>query len=211
MTISKDKVFLYLGINDQGKVNSEMLEQIQQVIQAGRVLLSPTGILNQVPLRFHEKSIFISHDIKLRMKNSFLKNCTTASVVAVTVGETIDKEVAKLFEKGEATSGIILDAVGTVAVEEAADQVVRMLSQQMRLKGLFATPRLGPGYQGMPIECLPEVLYLAGGGKIKITTNEYYQMIPAKSLCFILGWSSQPSKYHKKCDFCHKTDCQYRS
>lgn len=210
LNIPLAKVLHYLGCKKTIDLGPDLLRQIEEVIQAGKVLAVPTAVSKQVSFGQEQQGVTLGHKHDLVIRDAFLRKINALSVVAVTVGEAIEQEVTKLFNDGETTKGVMLDAVGTVAVEEVAKQVIGLVASQMRLKGLFATARLGPGYQSMPLEYLPTVLQLAEASQINIACNEFYQMKPAKSLCFFIGWVPEHPKIHNKCDLCQKANCLYR-
>lgn len=210
LNIPPAKVLRYLGLKNSANLSPDLLRQIADVIHAGKVLAAPTAVINQVPFGQEQQWVTLGHKRNLVIRDAALRKINAMSVVAVTVGEAIEQEVTRLFKHGETTKGVILDAVGTVAVEELSEQVIGLAASQMRLKGLFATAKLGPGYQGIPLEYLPTMLQLADAWQINIACNEFYQMKPAKSLCFVIGWTPEPPKIHKKCDLCQKANCLYR-
>ncbi|MEG6523551.1 Vitamin B12 dependent methionine synthase activation subunit [Desulfotomaculum sp. 1211_IL3151] len=210
LKIPPAKVLRYLGIKNSTDHWPELLRQIEAVIQAGKVLATPTAAITQVPFCLEQQGVVIGSMPDLVLGDAALRKISAVSVVAVTVGEAIEQEVTRLFNKGETTKGVIMDAVGTVAVEELSEQVIGLAARQMGVRGLYATAKLGPGYQDMPLEYLPAVLQLAEAWQINITCNEFCQMKPSKSLCFFIGWVPEPPKIREKCDLCQKADCLYR-
>ncbi|GAB6180443.1 hypothetical protein JCM14036_17620 [Desulfotomaculum defluvii] len=209
LNIPPNKVLQYLGIKNVSNQTPQLLRQINDIIQEAKIFITPTAVINQIPFCFDKGKITLGDSLEIR--DPVLKKVSAVSVVAVTVGEAIEQEATLLFRRGETTRGVIMDAVGTVAVEAVAEQVIGLAASQMRLKGLYPTPKLGPGYRGVPMEYLPDMLELADALQIKITCNDFYQMNPSKSLCFVVGWGSKPFKINSKCDLCQKTNCLYRS
>lgn len=198
LTIEYKQVLRYLSILDNAKVDERLLKNIQQCITRSRLVLKPTAVFSHVSVE------------EIPVPDDLLKNCLSTSVVAVTVGENMEREISRLLQQGETTKGFIMDAVATVAVEEAANRVLAILSSQQRIQGLFPTPMLAPGNQNLAIEFLPILLRLAGGEQIGIVINDYLQMTPVKSLCFFVGWTSSSCKPQNKCNLCNKGNCQFR-
>lgn len=198
VTVKYEQVLRYLGRINQ-PISGELSQIIRKMIINGTALLHPTAVVTEITP--NEQS----------WPAKLLKCCTEASVIAVTVGETIDQEISRLSQAGETTAAVILDAVATTAVEEGADWVVRVLTEQHRGHGLLPTPRFGPGYGVMPMECLPGLYQRVGAAKIGITYSECWQMTPIKSLLFIVGWGTHKYDLQQKCRWCSKKDCQFRS
>lgn len=210
--ISYRQVLRSLGTTEKQRVHPDLQDQINQMILLGKSLCHPAATLAQVPVVLEGERLSLGGvAFDLPELNKTLKGCTAVSVAAVTVGETIDREVEQLFQTGQATRAVILDAVATVAAEEAANQVIKLLSGQQKVKGLYPTPRLGPGYRGVKMDCLPLFLRLADSEQISVTCNEYFQMNPVKSLCFAVGWSPVQQKDTEKCNFCQQGNCPYRA
>lgn len=210
VTIDYAQVLRYLGTRGNQPVDHEITKLIKDSVLIGKSLLSPAAVIEHFPSQPAGEHLLLGDSFYLPMVDPSLNYCNYCSVVAVTVGETIDQRIEKLFAKGEATQSVILDAVGTVAVEEAANRIVSFLSHQQRVKGLYPSVRLAPGYRGFPLHYLPKLLSIAGGKETNISCNEHYQMKPVKSLCFIIGWGNQPCDNHAKCSLCDKIYCQFR-
>lgn len=198
LTIEYMQVLRYLGVLEKAKVDERLSKIIQQCITQGKLLVKPAAVFSRVSVK------------ELPVPENLLKNCLFTSVVAVTVGENIERETSRLFQQGETTQGVIMDAVATVAVEEVASRVLTILSSQQRIEGLFPTPMFAPGNENLAIDYLPVLLRLAGGKQIGIGLNDYLQMTPVKSLCFLVGWTSTSCKPQNKCNLCNKKNCQFR-
>ncbi|WP_003543378.1 Vitamin B12 dependent methionine synthase activation region [Desulfotomaculum nigrificans] len=198
VSLKYEQVLRYLGHGNQS-FSGKPDRFITETITRGRALLHPAAVV--ADMYPHEQEVW---------PQRLLKCCLKASVVAVTVGETIEQETNRLFQIGETAAAVILDAVATAGVEAAADWVVHILAQQNRGRGLFATPRYGPGYGGLAMEYLPTLYELAGAQQIGITFNQFYQMTPVKTLLFVVGWSINKYDHRSNCDWCSKKDCQFR-
>ncbi|GAB6157816.1 hypothetical protein JCM39194_10160 [Desulfotomaculum varum] len=211
LDLQLQQVAASLGVGSKQSIEQRWLTRLQEMINLGKCLLQPAAVAAQVQLSpdgatlYHREGLFY-----LPCLAPYLAECSTASVVTVTVGETIAREVTNLFSQGLAANAVLLDAVGTAAVEEAARRAVRLLAGRQRSKGLFPAPRLGPGYRGLPMDCLPLFLQMSGAEQIAVACNEYYQMQPAKSLCFMVGWRPRPTQEQIKCQSCQMINCRMR-
>ncbi|CCO06945.1 Vitamin B12 dependent methionine synthase,activation region [Desulforamulus hydrothermalis] len=211
LDLQPQQVAACLGVGNKQPVEPRWLARVQEMINLGKCLMQPAAVAAHMQLAPDGATLYRREaSFNLPWPGSYLENCSTASVVTVTVGETIEKEVTGLFSQGLAADAVLLDAVGTAAVEEAARRVVRLLAGRQRSKGLFPAPRLGPGYRGLPMDCLPLFLQMSGAEQIAVACNEYYQMQPAKSLCFMVGWCPRPTQKQVKCQSCQMTNCRMR-
>ncbi|SHK12915.1 hypothetical protein [Desulforamulus aeronauticus] len=201
IAIDPQQVLRYMG-QPVNKQSQELQQQIGRMVQGAKHLVYPRAVCNDctIPPQF-----FLSPAI-----SSTLHCCKTASVIAVTVGKAIEDEVNRLFKVKEPTAGLATDALGTVAVEEAAQWVLAGKARQQRLRGLYATAKIGPGYPGVDLLQTSRFLTWAGAEQIGLTSDEYGQMHPKKSLVFLVGWSHQPTLDGHKCKQCHNHSCYFR-
>ncbi|MBC8016189.1 MAG: methionine synthase, partial [Sporomusaceae bacterium] len=65
----------------------------------------------------------------------YLSQALKVAVMALTIGPKLEKKVSDYFSDGEYTSGLLLDAAGTAAVEVAADQVCEFIKKQAAQQG----------------------------------------------------------------------------
>ncbi len=201
VAIDPQQVLRYMG-QPVNKQSQELLQHIENMVHETKHLLYPRAVCRDYVIT---PQLFLTPSI-----NSLLHCCKTASVIAVTVGKAIEDEVDRLFQVKELTAGLATDALGTVAVEEAAQWVVAGKTRQQRLRGLYATAKIGPGYPGVELLQTSRFLTWAGAEQIGLTCDEYGQMHPKKSLVFLVGWSHQPTVDGHKCNHCHHHSCYFR-
>lgn len=208
VSISVGQVLRSLGKRDESlDMHGSLDETFKQTLSMGRLLLCPSAtwgnFSNSTEGHFNSESRTVA---RLSQFTGF----DNISVIAVTVGDNITKKVEQLFDLGKPTEAVILDAVGTVAVEEAAGWITNMLGTMQRKKGLFPKTYV-PGCSDLKISILPELIPLVNGEKIKISCDQYYQLNPVKSKVFILGWVTEKELcYLNKCKGCQKADCLHR-
>lgn len=211
--ISTSKVLRLLGQKDKSLPLPEHINSIvDEVVSGGKVLLHPTAswtCLAFSPEGFLKKAS--GEKFILPGFNNLTTPIHSASVIAVSVGETIDIEINDLFKQGNYLAATTLDALGTVAVEETANRVIKLLSAQKKSSGLFPTPRYIPGCREGELHCLPDLLEVAGANKVNIRCNTYFQLEPVKSLVFWVGWGPFGYSVNDKCLNCNKTNCKYRT
>ncbi|HMM22593.1 MAG TPA: methionine synthase [Selenomonadales bacterium] len=116
-----------------------------------------------------------------------LQAAVEVAVLAVTIGPQLEKEVTRRFAAGDYTAGLLLDAAGTTAVEQTADEACKYLAGEAARAGLGCTSRYSPGYGDWAVEEQPSVLTLADGAAIGITINESCILSPRKSITAVIG------------------------
>lgn len=116
-----------------------------------------------------------------------LTGCCKVIVMAATVGEAIENQVTKSFEKGKYSFSVLLDAAATAAVEQIADAMEKTIQNEVKRLGLAMKWRFSPGYGDWPIQQQTEILQLAGGNHIGISLTESLMLMPRKSITAVIG------------------------
>ncbi len=106
-----------------------------------------------------------------------LAGCSTAFIVAVTLGHGVDRLLRQASVKS-ATDLFFCDAVASALVEALCDTVQALLPYSTKA-------RFSPGYGNLPLSLQRQILeFLNADG---ITLTEADLMIPTKSVTFIAG------------------------
>ena len=129
-----------------------------------------------------------------------------------TVGEPIERCVRELFDAREFPLAIMLDSVGSAAVESLAEYVNDALCQAALPRGLRVTNRISPGYAGWDTAEQSALFRLCPGEPIGVALNSACFMAPIKSITFLVGIGPEArvDHYFTQCRRCWMRDCAYR-
>ena len=144
-----------------------------------------------------------------------LLNCNKIICMAITVGENIEREVTRKFQKGEYTSSILLDAAATAAVEQAADAMEKTIEENPLIRGYSMRWRFSPGYGDWPLTQQADILRLSNAESIGIRLSSSMMMTPRKSITAVIGLINRKAKeikYNSKnrCENCNNLNCSNR-
>lgn len=117
-----------------------------------------------------------------------LAGAEKAALIALTVGPELEEEATACFRRGEYLRGLVLDVIGGIAVHRLANLVRGYVSREARAEGLSAGRPSGPGYDGWPLEDLPELVAAAGGPALGLRLTSGLMLSPQKSLCLVVPW-----------------------
>jgi len=137
-----------------------------------------------------------------------LKNCKQAVLFAATTGMAAEQQ-RKRAQVASPAKALVLDAVGTAAVEALCDRFCAdrraELEQSLR-------PRFSPGYGDLPLQLQRELLAcLDSHRKMGLTLSESMLMVPQKSVTAIVGIGDDGcSGLTQSCENCEQRDCQFR-
>ena len=129
-----------------------------------------------------------------------------------TVGEAIESRVRDLFEAREFPLAVMLDSVGSAAVESLAEYANDLLCQAAIPDGLKVTNRISPGYAGWETAEQARLFRLCPGAPIGVSLNAACFMTPTKSISWLVGVGAQArvDHYFTQCRRCWMRDCAYR-
>ena len=138
-----------------------------------------------------------------------LSGCRQAILFAATTGA----EGERLQKRTAITSpakAVVLDAVGTAAIEGFCDALCRNWEAEFPRR--FLRPRFSPGYGDLPLELQKTLLTcLDSSRKAGITLTQSLLMVPQKSVSAIVGVGTTGCDTHiHDCSQCQKTNCEFR-
>ena len=143
---------------------------------------------------------------------SFLKECRSCIIMAVTIGRRVD-EVLHRRQITDMSGAVILDSCASTAVESICNQIEADLGNEFESRGLFLTDRFSPGYGDLPLNLQPAICRtLSTEKRIGLTITGGMLLTPTKSVTAFLGVSNRPQpKKLTGCARCHlKESCNYR-
>ncbi|MBI3819733.1 MAG: hypothetical protein HY286_13640 [Planctomycetes bacterium] len=140
------------------------------------------------------------------------KNAEKLVLGIVSIGAAIEEQAERFVKEGELARGMMLDAYGSAAVEAAAIELNYRICKYYERDGLAAGRRVSPGYPKWPIEQQKAIFDVFGGTAAGVEVNEYFIMIPRKSISFgvPLGRELDAASPELGCKYCSMRDCEYR-
>ena len=196
--ISQEEVLRGLGYQG-GRPSIQVRQRLAGICEAAGPLLRPQGSCRVVEgtraaaLGVPELGLFVG-----------LALCT--------IGPALEKEVAALSAGDRLLEALLLDTVGSVAAEAAADALNRELCADARAQGFHAGPRSSPGYSGWPLERQRDLLTLLPAQELGVTLTDGNMMVPEKSVSFAVPYLEAPwSGAVGPCRRCTRPDCAFRT
>ena len=129
-----------------------------------------------------------------------------------TVGAAIEDRVRELWDQRELPLAVMLDSVGSAAVESLAEYANDLLCQAAIPAGLKVTNRISPGYAGWDTAEQAALFNLCAGEPIGVALNTSCVMTPGKSISFLVGVGADArvDHYFTQCRRCWMPDCAFR-
>lgn len=136
---------------------------------------------------------------------------------AFTLGARIGGEIKRLFASDDFALGSLLDAVASLAADQAgrvAEEWLERQSPEQKKSALTRALLYSPGYCGWHISGQEKLFARLPPGKISITLNESFLMSPLKSISGVLVTGPavihQFSEVYPFCAHCKSPACRER-
>lgn len=201
VTLRPQEVLRFLGY-PEGKRPPERIEcLLDQVLEEARPLVSARGVFRSHPVER-------SSDVLLEPLEA------TALVIGlVTIGDAVERRARELVANGDATRGLLMDAAGSAAVEEAADRLGAVIAAEGEPRAPSAVScRISPGYGAWPIRAQERLFAALPHAELGIALLPTMLMSPQKSISFAmwLGADRRPLAGLSGCARCELVHCRYR-
>ncbi|VBB07490.1 Hypothetical protein LUCI_2739 [Lucifera butyrica] len=213
--INETETRRYAGLRDVANFPHTLLAQ---ACLEAHSLIVPRGNWHTYPYDPEQGIIEASNLLVLSGQKiiTHLRQASQVAVMAVTVGLKLEEAISKQFEQGNYTTGLLMDAAGTAAVEETADKISALIQQDASRIGYTSTSRFSPGYGDWDITVQPDILTLAGGYELDITVTETSMLQPRKSVTAIIGLIPYQGNIQQvpctviSCQECTQSSCMAR-
>lgn len=127
-----------------------------------------------------------------------------------TAGQVFREQYDAYNASGDILEAYLVDAIGSMAVENAMDRIQESLESEMEGRGLHITNRYSPGYCNWPITDQTAIFRQIGDNPTGITLNDSCLMTPMKSVSGIIGIGPSVKKRPYGCAVCQNKTCIYR-
>lgn len=195
------EVLRYLAYHrEEGDVPSWLRELIEQQMEYAGSLYEPWAIYS-----FLENKTLRDHPVFEDSEKIVFGMCT--------IGGRLDEAVTSLYREGKYTEWVVLDAIGTAAVEQVAktgDAEIRARASQL---GFRVSRKFSPGSGNWRLEDQRLVFGHFRDSPLKIRLNEAGMMDPKKSTSFAfkLNPGDGEETEREDCLYCNfRGKCAYR-
>jgi cobalamin-dependent methionine synthase I len=144
----------------------------------------------------------------LRIAPTF-SGCSQVAIFVATIGGRLEERVAQLMKEGLMLEALIMDIIGSVAVEKVAGWLENMIRNVAAENGSKIGWRYSPGYCDWDITQQRELFRAFDGKSIGINLTRECLMIPRKSISGIVGIGESCITY-SACRCCNKKNCPTR-
>ncbi|NLL04469.1 MAG: methionine synthase [Clostridiaceae bacterium] len=189
---SEGMILTRLGYRKTTTVFSEEYKQkLNKIIQDGILMCNTKGIFGRYSIiEKSDKHIMLENELVFESAGlaKLLSNSTEVVLMASTVGSDITDRIHSEVKSGDASFGVILDAVASETADAALDWMVDFINKLIRREGKSLTQmRFSPGYGDLPLLNQKKIYDTLDLEEIGIGITERYMLIPEKSVIAIAG------------------------
>jgi hypothetical protein len=144
---------------------------------------------------------------------SLLAKAKELAIAVCTIGPRLEKQVTDYTSHGEPLRGMLLDGIGSAAVDSLTEEVCKFIGGEASSRGYEASSPISPGMPGLPITEQWQLLKLVPAGEIGVSLTSAGIMVPRKSVSMVMGIGPQMAKWTRAevCARCHlKKTCPHR-
>ena len=167
------------------RAGAETEDILSTVIDRYLPLYSYRAVYTELPLSISDGLVELG-PIRLR-SNTLLRaldGCTSAILVAATVGIEADREVKKLSVTSPLFAHLV-DSFGSERIESFLDELTPDIEKEL---GVTLKPRVSAGYGDIPLSLQREIFdILSPEGKIGLYLSDSLLMTPMKSVTAFIG------------------------
>ena len=210
------ETYRYMGFPaNYNDIPGQIIRMVEEEVSVATAVLKPRATYHTMAYDAAENTLY-NKEGHLRLIGSsicmHLSSCTKVTIFTCTVGPAIDPLMDTYFKKGEYTRALIIDAIGSAAVEYIVDTLNQYLNTAAYRQQHSLVSRFSPGYGGWGLTIQKDLVDLAGGAAIGIKVTDASLLIPRKSVSGIIGWVPGLEKIQQgitsPCTLCQIPKCK---
>jgi hypothetical protein len=135
------------------------------------------------------------------------------AVLLCTIGPKLEKQVTDYNKSGEAMRGMILDGIGSTAVDIVTLEVLRRLASEVSSRGYEISSPVNPGMPGFPLTEQWNLLGLVKADEIGVRLTASGVLVPRKSASMVIGIGPKMTRWTEAevCARCSlRETCHYK-
>ncbi len=135
------------------------------------------------------------------------------AVLLCTIGPRLEKQVTDYSKSGKTMRGMILDGIGSTAVDMLALEVLRRLASEVSSRGYEISSPVNPGMPGFPLTEQWNLLGLVNADEIGVGLTASGVLVPRKSISMVIGIGPKMTRWTQAevCARCSlRESCHYK-
>jgi len=135
------------------------------------------------------------------------------AVIICTIGPRLEKQASDYTKNGQALRGMILDGIGSAAVDKLVPEVIKLIAAGVAPLGYEVSSPVNPGMPGFAMTEQWNIMELAGGDEIGVSLTQSGILVPRKSVSMVIGIGPRMTRWTQAevCARCSLSEsCPYK-
>jgi hypothetical protein len=214
LAIDPDEVLRFQGYKAGVDVPpADVVALFDDALALGRTLMRPRAVLRTLPV-VRDGDQLTADGVTLTIPRIAERWGAIDEITAgvCTIGDALERRASELWDARELPLAMMLDSVGSGAVESLAEYVNDLLCQEGLVQGVRVTNRVSPGYGGWDVAEQRLLWRLCPGDAVGVIINDACFMSPTKTITILAGAgaAARVDDYFSQCARCWMRDCAYR-
>ena len=217
LSLKTGEVLRREGFKEHSKVRPEIKSLILELLASAKKahLLAPAIAYEIYPITgmsAGQLSLKGNLVVQSSLLPSLLAEAKELAAVVVTIGPGLEKQVTDYTSQGEPLRGLLLDGIGSAAVDSLAREVCKLMAGEASSRGYQASSPISPGMPGLPITEQWPLLEMVPAREIGVSLTPAGVMVPRKSVSMVIGIGPQMKTWTRAevCARCHlRETCPY--
>lgn len=207
------------GLGNGARVRPEIKKVIIELLGevAADKLLEPSVVYEIYPITGFESERVTLEDGKAvegALLPALFPEARELLVLIATIGPQLEKRVTEYTKQYGALRGVVLDGIGTAAVDKLIPEAMVIIAAEVAARGYEISSPVNPGMPGFALTEQPNLLKLASAEKIGVSLSSSGVLIPRKSASMVLGVGPKMTRWTQaevcaRCSF--KNKCPYKT
>jgi hypothetical protein len=187
-----EKIYQRLGFKKRTTQISEIQqEETDRFIQEASFIISLKGSLLRLAIKHNDgEKIILDGGLTFTSKklSAFLHDCRETVFMAATAGSAIMEAIKDKTRQDDLAAAVVYDATASEMTDAGLDWIMDYLNQHLRREGKALLPRrFSAGYADFNLENQRAIYDMLQMGKIGVTINPNFILLPEKSVTAISG------------------------
>ena len=211
--IEHDKLAKLLGSRKRRRLTSSIRTKVANQNKKLGGLIQPSLHYRIMGARIEDNSVVpLNEAVQFRSSklSKALKKAEKIICFVGTIGDGVEKETNRLLGKQKLAEAYILDAMGSVAVENMVDQFQNFIEDKYASEDKTVTLRFSPGYCDWSITQQKKLFSVFDSEQLRVKLLDSCLMNPRKSISGVFGIAPPDATEYNPCLHCREKNCNAR-
>ncbi len=217
LSLTSDNILRRQGIRQRSSrpeiaaITEKLLSEMYELC-----LLEPMAAYNIYPVsEVSNDRVSLDNGVEIRGTSlpSLLAKSQELAVAVCTIGPKLEKQVTDYLGGREPLRGLLLDGIGSAAVDSLAQEACKLIQNEASLRDYQVSSPFSPGTPGFPITEQWQLFQLIPTEEIGVSLVASGLMVPRKSVSMVIAIGEYVTvrKRGEACARCNLSEtCHYR-